>query len=173
MPFQDADCFLEPKKVAMHILTAPGVWTEWTGTLTVGDIEIGAVEIKNATTDDRAIVSATGMLTVHNTEDTTVAIATGNAAVAMAINPAVAFRLERVSIHLSAAGAAGNLTITQDAGAGGVYDTILLTQDMTSVVDYVWQPTRPYKFIATDHIDIVWANASTRTYGIQVIWSAV
>lgn len=94
--------------------------------------------------------------------------ATGSAAVAMEVNPARPFQLEGMKIHLSAAGGAGNLTITLDSGVGAAYDAVLLTQDMTSVVDYLWVPTRPIKCThASDHLDIVWANANSKTYGIE------
>lgn len=47
----------------LFIDNADGTFSEKVGaTITTGDIEIGAVEIKNATTDDRATVSATGAL---------------------------------------------------------------------------------------------------------------
>lgn len=95
--------------------------------------------------------------------------ATGAAAVSMTVNPAKAWQLEEVRIHLSAVGAAGNLTITIDANAGTAYDVVLLTQDMTSITDLVWQPDRPIKFENGDKIVIAWANGSTRTYGIEVL----
>lgn len=39
---------------------------ETTATITTGDLEIGAVEIKNATTDDRAYVDTSGRLHVYD-----------------------------------------------------------------------------------------------------------
>lgn len=171
MPFNPEDCFLEPKRTAMHIWDG-AAWQEWTGTLTVGDIEIGAVEGKNYNTDDRWYISPAHRLFVHESPAMTVVSATGAAAVAMVVNPAVEAKIEQMIIHLSAAGAAGDLTVTLDNGTGAAYDAILLTQSMVSVVDYVWIPARSIYLKATDHLDIVWANASNRTYGIEVVWSA-
>lgn len=95
--------------------------------------------------------------------------ATGNAAVAAVVAPAIAFELKCVRIHLSAAGGAGNLTITIDSSAGAAYDTVVLTQDMTAITDLVWQPNRPIECTYPGtHIDIVWANAANRDYGITV-----
>jgi hypothetical protein len=99
--------------------------------------------------------------------------ATGAIAIASTLDPVQTFQLEEFRLHLSAAGGAGNLTITLDAIAGAAYDTVLFTQDMTSVVDLHWQPTRPINFSNGDKLVIAWANASTRTYGLEIIWSAI
>lgn len=95
---------------------------------------------------------------------------TGAVAVAFTLAPGVAFDLREVRIHLSAAGAAGNLTITMDAILGAPFDLALLTQDMTSVIDFVWIPTQPMSFLTGDEIDFAWANGSSRTYGITVLY---
>ncbi len=174
MPFWKRDCFREPQRVAMHIYAPDenGDWQEWTGTLSVGDIEIGAVELKNYGSDDRAHISASHLLSVHDSADMTSAVATGSGAVAMAVTPGVAARVEQVTIHLSAAGGAGNLTITIDKGAGAAYDVDVLTLDMTAVQNFLWIPPRPIYLGASDHLDLAWPNANARTYGIEVHWSA-
>jgi hypothetical protein len=99
--------------------------------------------------------------------------ATGAVALAAKLAPGYAFRLHEVRIHLSAAGGAGNFTATMDAGAGAAYDTVLKTQDMTSISDFHWQPTWPLLFAATDEVDFAWANAGTKTYGIEIIYERV
>ncbi len=98
--------------------------------------------------------------------------ATGAVAIATTIAPGVPWQLEGIRVHLSAAGGAGNLTATVDNGAGAVYDVVILTQDMTSVVDLVWNTGCPLDFEAGDELDIAWANAGTKTYGLEVIWKA-
>jgi hypothetical protein len=60
-----------------------------------------------------------------------------------------------------------------DANAGAAYDTVLLTQDMTSVVDLHWQPDRPINFSTGDKLVVAWDNGSTRTYGLELVWSAL
>ena len=131
------------------------------------------MEGKNYNTDDRWYISPSHLLFVHDSDDQTFQHATGNAAVAMAITPAVIFELQQVTIHLAAVGgaAAGNLTITCDSGTNLVYDVNLLTQSMVSVQDYVYQPARPLRFEAGDHIDIVWANPNGIVYGITAVWT--
>lgn len=98
---------------------------------------------------------------------------TGAAAIAYTLAPGKAWQLESIRVHLSAAGGAADLTADIDSGINAVYDTNLLTEDMTTVVNLVWSPNRPMVFDATDELDIAWANGSTRTYGLEVVWSPV
>ena len=76
------------------------------------------------------------------------------------------FYLTELKIHCSAAGGAGNLTITLDSILGAVYDAVLLTQDMTSIADLLWQPTRPILLSQGDILTVAWANAGTKTWGL-------
>ena len=98
---------------------------------------------------------------------------TGAVAIASTLAPGVAWQLESVRIHLSAAGGAGNFTATLDHGTGAAYDLVILTQDMTTVTNYIWTAERPLEFNADTEIDFAWANANTRTYGLEVIWKAI
>jgi len=79
------------------------------------------------------------------------------------------FELVSIDAHLSAAGAAANLTVTKNSGLGAVYDTVLLTQDMTSVTDLLilYEPGEAI-FSNLDSIDVAWANGSSRTYGLTI-----
>lgn len=94
---------------------------------------------------------------------------------AAAINKTVTFssmfesRLVTVRVHLSAAGGAGDLTVTLDSHLGSAYDVVLFRQDMTAVTDLNWMPEK-CPIHKDDSIVIAWANASTRTYGLEVIW---
>lgn len=50
------------KPVLIHVWNSTSkTWEKWDGVLTTGDIEIGAVEIKNSTDDTRATVGALGL----------------------------------------------------------------------------------------------------------------
>lgn len=169
MPFNDQDCFLEPKKVAMHVFdSVGGDWHEWTGTLTTGDIEIGAVEIKNATTDTRAEVVAGGFLRVKDSKTMVQSQATGAAAIAMSLNPGANFYLDSFEIHLNAVGASGTLAIVKDALAGAAYDVSYVSLAMAAVTDYVFQPPRPIYCVSGDLILVTWANAGGKTYGATI-----
>lgn len=96
--------------------------------------------------------------------------AIGAAAINETITPGCAFQLEHVKVHLSAAGGAGDLTVTIDANAGAVYDVVLKTQDMTSATDLVWSLERPLMFENGDKMVVAWANTGTKTYGLEVGW---
>lgn len=97
--------------------------------------------------------------------------ATGSAALSATLAPGRAFQLLEVRIHLSAAGGAGNFTATVDANAGAPYDLNIITQDMTAVTDFVWQPDYPMHFDSGDKIDFAWTNAGGKTYGLEVKFS--
>jgi len=99
--------------------------------------------------------------------------ATGAAAIASTLAPGVAWQLESIRVHLSAAGGAGDLTATIDHGSAAAYDVVLLTQDMTAVVDLVWSPDRPMEFLAGDELDIAWANTGTKTYGLEIVFKGI
>lgn len=97
--------------------------------------------------------------------------ATGSAAISYSLAPTNTEQILEVRIHLSAAGGAGNLTITHNSALGAAYDVNLLTQDMTAVQDLVWNPDGDFHELAPgDSFDIAWANANTRTYGLEVIY---
>ena len=92
---------------------------------------------------------------------------------AMTVAPGVAWQLESIRVHLSAGGAATNLTVTVDAGAGAVYDVVLATQAMNGVTDYFYKPDFPIPFGPADEIDIAYANGGGATYGIEVYYQGV
>ena len=94
----------------------------------------------------------------------------GSAAIATTLAPGESFQLVAVMCHLSAAGAAGNMTITLDAIAGAAYDAVIVSQDMTDVTSYVNVFEIPIQFDAGDELDIAWANGSTRDYGLTIIY---
>ena len=94
-------------------------------------------------------------------------------AIAMTVTPITDSLLDCVSVKLSSAGGAGSLTITIDDGEGVVYDLVLATQDMTSVTDYLYLPTRPIPLKSGDKILIAYPNANNRTYGVKVKYRQV
>jgi hypothetical protein len=106
---------------------------------------------------------------------------TGSAAIAVeaappgsAIDPSIkdtAWELIGITLHFSADPGVENLTITYNSANGSDYDTLLKTQAMSGVVDFWWGPAfTPFYVGPDDTIDIAQANASARTYGIEVVW---
>ena len=103
-------------------------------------------------------------------------IATGAAAIAKAVNPAVKFRLLAITLHLSSAPTTSqSLTATLDAGDGSAYDVVLVSRDLSvgSVTDQVWVFGLGYEFEADDHIDIAYTNTDERTYGLRIIYELI
>lgn len=82
-------------------------------------------------------------------------------------------RVVSVTVHFGVApAAAGSLTITLDANAGAAYDTLLATESMVGVTNYVWQPDAPFYLMSGDELDVVYANADGRTYGCEIVTEA-
>ncbi len=79
-------------------------------------------------------------------------------------------RVAEVRLHLSAAGGAGNFTITIDSAAGVEYDSILNTQDMTAAQDEIYAPDNPPRLRAVDGLRMEWANAGAKVWGLEVIY---
>jgi hypothetical protein len=101
--------------------------------------------------------------------------ATGAAAIAYSTANEISqagVHLKEIRIGLSAAGGAGNLTVTINSALGAVYDTVVDTTDMTTVTDYYYKPPEDSKLLLFpgDTIDVAWANGSTRTYGLEAVY---
>jgi hypothetical protein len=94
--------------------------------------------------------------------------ATGVAAIAKTLKTDRPFQLTEVRLHLSGVGGATNFTATVDSNAGSAYDLLLFKEDMTLVIDLVWQPDEPIHFCAGDEIDFAFANGNNRTYGLEI-----
>lgn len=99
--------------------------------------------------------------------------ATGNAAIATTLNPADSFRLVEIRVHLNAVGAAGNLTLTLDANQGSAYDLVIVTQDMSAVTDFIFQPDIPMSFENGDKLVCAWANGGGKTYGLTIVYEVI
>ena len=98
--------------------------------------------------------------------------ATGTGAMAVTLAPGVKFRLEEVRLHIDAAVVeVENFTITMDADEDAVHDTVILTQAMATLADFVNQPTRPQEFEASDELDFAFTNTDANTWGLTIIFS--
>ncbi len=86
--------------------------------------------------------------------------------------PEVPCRLWSVLFHLSAAPSSGNiLTLRVDSSIGAAWDTVLDTQDMNGLTDFLYIPPGPLFLGADDAIDLVMASTVTATASLQVTWS--
>jgi hypothetical protein len=98
--------------------------------------------------------------------------ATGIGAILLSYSPGAAFWLEGVTLHLSAAGTTSeNFRVWLDANDGTPYDTILLSQDLStgSVTDLLWQPDSPLPCEPGDAIVVTWPNSEGRIYGVRIV----
>src|SRR3990172_8197409 len=92
--------------------------------------------------------------------------ATGAAAISVTFAPGVAFELEVIHLHLSAAPVTSeNLTATRDAGLGAVYDDVILKRDLAAEADtdLVWTPDFPMPMASGDKVVVAYPNTDTRT----------
>jgi len=101
------------------------------------------------------------------------AVGTGSAAIAVssvAVAAGTSQRLTAVTVHLSAAPTtAGSLTIILNANAGAAYDTLLYSVSMVGVTDLLWQPDQDIYLVAGSAIDVAYANADGRTFGVEIM----
>lgn len=88
--------------------------------------------------------------------------------------PAQAYLLHELRIHHTVPTATGTLTVQISSQAettsGGLHNVIVHTKDMASVVDHVWQPTRPMPIDRDDVTSITWNNTTATTGGLEVLW---
>jgi hypothetical protein len=104
----------------------------------------------------------------------------GNTALSVLINDLETMgqgdiQLAEVRVHLSAAGGAVGvvtLTIKVDSGEGSEYTATLSSTDMTALADLRYAPDRWPFLRVKDHILIEYANGSSRTWGLEVIYKA-
>jgi hypothetical protein len=97
------------------------------------------------------------------------------AAVAMSYTfaPGKKFTFEEVRIHLSAASATSeNFVITIQSAKGSAYNVVLYTQDMDTVQDLVYQPTKEHELNDGDSLLFTWTNTNLRTYGMEIQYKA-
>jgi hypothetical protein len=76
-------------------------------------------------------------------------------------------RVVSVTMHLSGDPGAEDFTITLDADAGAAYDTLLNTQAMSGVVDFVWFPDGEIILGPGDALDFAMTGAADEDYGLQ------
>ena len=69
---------------------------------------------------------------------------------------------------------AGNLTVTLNSIRGATYDTVLFSIDPASVsaTSIVWSNDGLKRFAEGDAIDIAYANADNRTYGVSLYFDS-
>jgi hypothetical protein len=100
---------------------------------------------------------------------------TGSSALNSTFSPGRAFCLEEVRLNLSTfSTAAVDFTVTLNSGysSTNIYNARIKTQSITTATNtYAYQPTVPHRFTSSnDKLVVAYANPSTRTYGIEIVW---
>lgn len=99
--------------------------------------------------------------------------ATGTGAMSYTFAPGKEFVFEEIRLHLGVACAtAENLVITLVSGKGSLYNVNLYTKAMNTVKDLIYQPEKPHLFDPADSLTFVWANANSRTWGMEIVYKA-
>lgn len=78
-----------------------------------------------------------------------------------------------LTLHFSADPGVENLTITLNNVNGAAYDTLFVTKAMSGVTNWVWYPEGETILQPGDSLDIAQANATLKTYGIEVTMKEV
>lgn len=104
--------------------------------------------------------------------------ATGTAAIALygAVPARQHYRLISVTVNFSAAPTTSeDLTITLYPNAGGIYNTLFYTLDLSAGATTVllWQPDEEIILEGGDQIAVEFVNTDVRNYGAQMTFKAV
>ncbi len=103
-------------------------------------------------------------------------VGTGSVSVAIAVTPLYNFRLLSTTAHFGAApSSSGDFTLTLDSGTGTAYDTLLFKHDPKDggITDMIKTFGEGYEFASGDHIDIVYANPNSVSYGIRTTYEII
>ena len=96
---------------------------------------------------------------------------TGAGVIAATTTPSGEFQVEGLRIHFAIAPvAAGNVILSIDHVDGAVYDIVLSSVDVNGLTDHVYQAPRGHYFPAGCTIKVDYANPSTRTYGLEIVF---
>ncbi len=94
-------------------------------------------------------------------------VAIGATAVALVPLDSGPREVTEVTLHLSGDPGVVTLTITKNNVNGTPYDTLLKTQAMSGVIDFVWYPSRREILQPGDALDFVMANGTGKTWSLE------
>lgn len=92
--------------------------------------------------------------------------ATGAGAIAQTIDFDRPGKVMQVELHLSAASAAEDFSISVDSAAGTEYDTVLFSQDLDGLTDI--SVTDSFLIAEGDSLSIAFPNTNAATFGLVV-----
>jgi len=96
---------------------------------------------------------------------------TGAAAVATTVEFESTSLLDEIRFTMETAGnSTDTLYVTIDSAGGAEYDCVITSVSMNGLTDHHYQPTNPVILGPDDAIDVVMANDTSTTYGIEIVW---
>lgn len=78
-----------------------------------------------------------------------------------------------VTLDAAASTALEYLTVTIDADRGSAWDNLIYSQDMNGIADINYMLDEPRLCESGDKVDVAWANANTKTWGIKLFTRAL
>jgi len=99
---------------------------------------------------------------------------TGAGAISFNVTASGDRRLTSISLHFDTAPiSSGILSITLNANVGAAYDTLLVSETMSGVSNFLFAPDYDLFLETNDAIDVAYDNSDGRTYGVQVTMEIV
>lgn len=80
------------------------------------------------------------------------------------------FEVFEVRVHLDGAGTTQTLSVAVENSTSARHNTVLASQSMVSVTDFVWRPTPSAIFGKDDVLAVTWGNAGAKAAGASVVW---
>lgn len=93
-------------------------------------------------------------------------------ALAVTLTPDKDILVDEVRLHLAAVGggSAGTFYVSLDSQAGEEFDVVFNSQDMASVADEHYLPTRPIHVRSGDTLSCTWTNTNGIMWGLEILW---
>ena len=100
------------------------------------------------------------------------ALSSGTTTLSVTYQSTFTWELHEIRHHMTTA-AAGNSTFIAyiDSSGGVAHNVELVRQNINTVKDLHYQPSRPVILASGDALKINWLNATTQKYGTEIIFS--
>jgi len=102
---------------------------------------------------------------------------TGAGAINVTLNSSLGidFNVYEARVHLSAAATGAEsltMNILSSGSTSSPFNTVIATQLMTSVTDYIFRPEVPIHLKHNDKLKCAWLNdaSSYKTWGLEIVW---
>jgi len=160
--------------IEAHDLDTDGKSEEWALGVSLRTAAVGGSVEGTKLVDGTAAVSSSNPLhvTTVTTNKPGVTTATGLGAISTTTAISDNFKLNHVSVHLSATPTTSeNIVVSIDANDGATYDVELDSVDLASegAADYVFLPKSEIKLESGDEIKVAYTNTDGATFGLRIV----